>query len=402
MNVTFTPEIGNRPKANGKHPLFLRITANRKKQRISLGYEIPLSDWNPEKKEVRKSNPYFRKINDAIEKIVIEAKAKQKEAKVYSAGAVKAVLKNQTSDSFFAYADALALKKNFNTSRGLKSEIEKFRNFVGNKDLVFEEITKNLLSNYQKHLKDVEKNKETTIGKALKKLKSIFNQAVIEDVISVQNNPMYGWKIKHGKPKSKFVLNEASLIELEGLKLEDGSLIWNIRNYYLFAYYAAGMRFSDVCNLRWENIVTDDKGDKRVDYVSVKTQYEHSTLLVKKAETILEAYKTKSIEPKAFVFPILDVSQDLNVESIFKSEISRKNALANKYLAILSKMLELNGNISFHSSRNLFAHQAIKSKDMHATSMLMGHSSEEITKKYLKEKNTEIMDSVMRTTFQKT
>jgi integrase len=65
-------------------------------------------------------------------------------------------------------------------------------------------------------------------------------------------------------------------------------------------------------------------------------------------------------------------------------------------------MLELNGNISFHSSRNLFAHQAIKSKDMHATSMLMGHSSEEITKKYLKEKNTEIMDSVMRTTFQKT
>jgi hypothetical protein len=46
--------------------LFLRITANRKKQRISLGFEIPLSDWNPEKKEVRKSNPYFRKINDAI------------------------------------------------------------------------------------------------------------------------------------------------------------------------------------------------------------------------------------------------------------------------------------------------------------------------------------------------
>jgi integrase len=403
MNITFVPEIKKTPKANGEYPLFIRITVNRVIKRISLGYTIPLRDWNSKKKEVKKSNPNFRKINDAIEDAISEYKQKQKAAKVYSAGAVRAVLKNKkVSNSFFQFANDLAETKNFNNSRGLKSEIEKFRNFVDNKDLVFEEITKNLLSKYQKHLKDVEKNKETTIGKALKKLKSIFNQAVIEDVISVQNNPMYGWKIKHGKPKSKFVLNEASLIELEGLKLEEGSLIWNIRNYYLFAYYVAGMRFSDVCNLKWENIVTDDKGDTRVDYVSVKTQYEHSTLLVKKAETILEAYKTNSTEPKAFVFPILDVSQDLNIESTFKKEISRKNALANKYLAILSKMLELNGNISFHSSRNLFAHQAIKSKDMHATSMLMGHSSEEITKKYLKEKNTEIMDSVMRTTFQKT
>ena len=401
MNITFVPEIKKTPKANGEFPLFLRITANRIIKRISLGYTIPLRDWNPEKKEVRKSNPNFRKINDAIEDAISDSKLKQKAAKVYSAGAVKAVLKNKkVSNSFFQFADELAESKNFNNSRGLKSEIHKFKNFVGNKDLVFEEITKNLLTKYQKHLKEVEKNKETTIGKALKKLKSIFNQAVIDDVISIQNNPMYGWKIKHGKAKSKFVLNEISLIELEGLKLEQGSLAWNIRNYYLFAFYAAGMRFSDVCNLKWENIVIDDKGEKRIDYVSVKTQYEHSTLLVSKAEAILETYKSKLIKPDAFVFPILDANHDLKVESIFKKEISRKNALANKYLTILSKMLDLNGKISFHSSRNLFAHQAIKSKDMHATSMLMGHSSEEITKKYLKEKNTEIMDSVMRTTFQ--
>jgi hypothetical protein len=31
MNVTFTPEIGNRPKANGKHPLFLPIAINIKR-----------------------------------------------------------------------------------------------------------------------------------------------------------------------------------------------------------------------------------------------------------------------------------------------------------------------------------------------------------------------------------
>ena len=390
MNVTFTPEIGNRPKANGKHPLFLRITANRKKQRISLGFEIPFSDWNPEKKVVRKSNPYFKSINDAIEKAINDAKEKQKAAKVYSAGAVKAVLKNQASDSFFAYADALAIKKNFNTSRGLKSDIQKFRTFVQNPEMTFEELNKDQFELFAKYLSDELGNQTNTIGKTLSRIRTIIRQAIKDKKMPAERNPFLYIEIKHQKT-DKVRLDLAQIEALESLNFEKSSLAWNIRNYWLFAFYSAGMRFSDVAMLKWKHIEKD-----RIRYVMEKTNQGHSVKLNQKNKSILEAYKPETVDPEGYVFPILDTKKQLTTESILKMEISRKNALANKYLGILSEKLELPQKISFHCSRHSFADFARKNKiGLYEISKLLNHSKQSITEAYLKDFDTDSTDKAM-------
>jgi site-specific recombinase XerD len=390
MNVTFATELKKTPKANGKHPLFLRITANRKSKRISLGYEIPLSDWNPEKKVVRKSNPFFKSINEAIENAINDAKTKQKEAKVFSAGAVKAVLKNQASDSFFAYADALALKKNFNTSRGLKSDILKFRTFVKNPDLTFDEINRNLIESFAKYLADELGNQTNTIGKTLSRIRSIIRQSIKDEKMPMERNPFFHIEIKHQKT-DKVRLNLAQIEALECLNLEGGSLAWNIRNYWLFAFYSAGMRFSDVAMLKWKHIEND-----RIRYVMEKTEQSHSVKLNQKNKSILEAYKPETVDPEGYVFPILDTRKQLTTESILKMEISRKNALANKYLSILSGKLELPQKISFHCSRHSFADFARK-KDigLYEISKLLNHSKLSITEAYLKDFDTDSTDKAM-------
>jgi site-specific recombinase XerD len=390
MSITFTPEIGNKPKANGKHPLFLRITAKRKKQRISLGYEIPLSDWNPEKKEVRKSNPYYRKINDEIEAEIHKAKEKQKEAKVYSTGAIKAILKNKVSDSFFDFAGKLAEKKNYNTARGLKSEIQKFRTFVKNSNLTFEEISKDQIEDYAKYLKETLQNNPNTVGKALSKLRSIIRQAIKEGKMPIEKNPFFHIEIKHGKT-DKVRLNQSQIEAIQALQLEVGSNIWHIRNYWLFAYYTAGMRFSDVATLKNEMV-----NSERIIYKMEKTGQQHSVKLNSKAKTILAFYQVENQNPKAFVFPILDCKKDLTTEKGLKMEISRKNALANKYLAILSQKLELPRKISFHCSRHSFADMARKkTNDIYSISKLLNHSKISITEAYLSEFDTETTDRTM-------
>lgn len=394
MNITFCPEIGNKPKANGKHPIFLRITQNGKKQRIFLGHEIPLKDWNPEKKMVRKNNPFHKQINDWIESSIVEAKEKLKETKVQTIGALKAALTNESSDSFFPYAFQLADTKNFNTGRGLKSEIQKFKDFVKNDALTFEEITKDLIEKYSKYLKTTIKNNPNTVGKALSKLRSILRKAIKDGKMPMDKNPFFHIEIKHGKA-DKVRLDINQIEALENLKLEKGSGIWHTRNYYLFAFYAAGMRFCDVATLKTKNIQPD-----RILYVMAKTEKKHSIKLTSKAKALLENYLVESANPESFVFPILDSKKDLTTEKGLKLEISRKNALANKYLSNLSKMIGLDRKISFHTSRHSFANIARKNtNDIYSISKLLNHSKISVTEAYLAEFDEDSMDKAMDAIF---
>jgi integrase len=127
-----------------------------------------------------------------------------------------------------------------------------------------------------------------------------------------------------------------------------------------------------------------------------KTNQGHSVKLNQKNKSILEAYKPETVDPEGYVFPILDTKKQLTTESILKMEISRKNALANKYLGILSEKLELPQKISFHCSRHSFADFARKNKiGLYEISKLLNHSKQSITEAYLKDFDTDSTDKAM-------
>lgn len=43
------------------------------------------------------------------------------------------------------------------------------------------------------------------------------------------------------------------------LELEEGSLIWHCKNYFLFSYYCAGIRAADLIQLRWRNVTENGR-----------------------------------------------------------------------------------------------------------------------------------------------
>lgn len=392
-SVSVKVELGNRPKKDGNFPLFLRLTQNRKLKRIYIGFDIPAKDWNPNKQEVRRSNPFHAQINQAIESKKAEAFTLKAENKIVDTAGMIENIKGKVSDSFFDYADGMLVKMAYNTARNNKSVFNKLRDFLKGRDLLFSEINVQLLRDFEDYLKGVGNN-QTTVSMAFTKIRSVINHAVEVGKLERKENPFLGFKIKEGKP-DRVRLTEGELEAFKTVVLPEGTLIWNARNYWLFAYYGAGIRFSDVATLQWKNIQAG-----RLSYVMRKTKNKvsqsHSIQLPKQAEDILALYRPKDASAEDYIFPILNTQRIYTTEADLLKEVSRKNALINKYLKHICLKAGIPKDVSFHSARHTFADLGRrKVKDVYAISKLLRHSKISITEKYLSEFDTETTDKAM-------
>ena len=129
---------------------------------------------------------------------------------------------------------------------------------------------------------------------------------------------------------------------VEGLELEKGTLLWHVRNWFLFAFYAGGMRFSDVATLRWESL----RGD-RLAYRMRKTDEVASVALVPPALELLAPYRPCDTGPEAYVFPVLD-GYNTSTPALLLRAIGTRNTLVNKYLKKIQAQAGLETKLSFH------------------------------------------------------
>jgi len=68
-----------KPYKNGEHPIYIRITQNRKSRYISTGFAIPSGAWNAEKSEVWENKPTItKKIKETKSKEEIKELKKKK------------------------------------------------------------------------------------------------------------------------------------------------------------------------------------------------------------------------------------------------------------------------------------------------------------------------------------
>src|SRR5690606_33688794 len=137
----------------------------------------------------------------------------------------------------------------------------------------------------------------------------------------------------------------------------------DVRDWWLFAFYAGGMRFSDVALLKRKHLrvtKTDEGEEVRVFYRMGKTKELHGVLLVPEAVAILDRRGWREKAPDERVFEILD-GYDLSTPESRHNAIAARNALANKYLRKIAGHAELKGAdgkprpIGFHLSRHSLA-----------------------------------------------
>jgi integrase len=385
----------NKVNEKGEMPLYIRIIKSRKTKFISLGIMVHPDLWNQEKLRVKSQYPHSGRVNAFIAKRMADAECAaldiQTKNKSVSSKRIKEAIMGKASVSLIKFTESYLKDLKVNGKMGTHDKVNatllKLNKYLNNADLMFDDFDLTFLKKYERYLRDVLKNAPNTIHSNLKIFRKIFNDAVREEVIELQQNPFTKFKLTWENTKKEY-LTEDELAAIENLHLKDGLVMTHHRNMYVFAAYAGGVRISDLLQLRWQNY-----DGTHIRIFTQKTKQSISIKLPEKAVEIIDQYTKSQPEKKNndFIFPLLKNNADYSSpEKLFRA-ISSNTAYANKNLKEIAKKAEIDKNISFHSSRHTWATRALK-KGMRIeyVSKLMGHSSLKTTMIYTKIVNEEL------------
>ena len=287
MEVTIgLVQLERKKKKDGTIPIYLRFTENRKVKYKSTGISVLPKHWNQREQLVRKSHPRQNPINNELERLTTELKNIRLELKAsgnLSTKALKkavAVEKHSTLiEKMKEYEESLLPDRYWEWKhfKVVKNQFEKFlksNKYDHDADLTQDKVTPKLLEDFQHYLmhglgKDISKsgeknNSPNTVRRKLRHLKGYFSELIKNR--EIEYDPfIYMDKVKEVEVK-KTRLTVDQISSIEKLELKTGSSLWHVRNFFLYSFYNAGIRFGDLCTLKWKNIV-----DGRLEYKMRKT-----------------------------------------------------------------------------------------------------------------------------------
>lgn len=435
MATTITYELGNKPNRFGRYSIYLRITQDRKLKRIKSPIEVKRqSDFEKNPKNdnwIKQSEPNHKVWNETLAKDLSNAKAvylKLRESgTATSEQIVSVLLQGERSSSFLEYARQRTREiyneggiRNWRKYNGFCNKLEDFltdsKGRVG--DLTFTELSPALLSKFKSYLHTLRNEREpdkmlhqNTIALNLRIFKTLVKRAIeIDNLIKPEKNPFLNFKyatIKTTKEK----LTPAELQAIRELDLEEGSRIWDARNFFFFSYYCAGIRVGDFIQLRWLNVTPEG----RLIYQMGKNHKTRDLLLVKQAQDILYLYKKKGAKPTDYIFPLLNNNAPFagaitpqqkdtlapELKHMLMEQVSSKTSIINNNLKKIREMAGLEKKLTFHISRHTFASQAKRMGVAEGKiKNILAHSKLQTTEGYMGEFATEETDQVLTTIFE--
>lgn len=406
MNASINFEIrDNKANARGEAPIYLRITYDRKPAWMSTGIRVDPKYWNRENQYIKRSHDDVKVLSDELERIQSTAQSAIIELKNegrLNAKRVIAMVKGHDRKDFYTYFEKyikdLKAEGSVRRSKNASVILNQIREFKKNDSFSIQDVDHEFISDFSINLKTKQKNAPNTIRKKFQRFSHMMKRAKKEGVIS--ENPFDEYKLPSYQKPKKEALTYEQIQKIEGLDLNKGSGLWHTRNYFLFSFYNAGIRFGDLCLLKKENIV-----DGRLRYLMSKTQNNtepkfKSIKLREDSFAILKAYDYQNKADKDFLFPILDTSKNVDDPFVFDREKQSKNAIANKNLKDIAKLAEIDLNLSMHISRHSFAQYALKNgMGVYAISKALAHSDLATTESYLRSFDEELLDEEMDALF---
>ncbi|MFV9552539.1 tyrosine-type recombinase/integrase [Algibacter sp. PT7-4] len=385
---------------SGKAPLYLRVIKDRKTKFISLSLKLEPNEWDEEKQKVKKNHSNSTRLNKYITQKVADAQGQiadlETKNQSTSARKLKEAIKGKPLVNFFEYAYNRCEKQKhtlaLSTYNNYKNYLKKFEKFVGHKELMFDDITVTTLKDYAGYCSTTLGNNNTTINFSLKILNLMFKEAQREDLIPLNHFPFSKFKVKKAKSTKRFLTAE-QLEAFTKLEVSDKAKAQIIKDMFLFAVFAGGLRFGDVIELKWNNY--NAKAHK-ITKVIRKTSRQHSLRIGQVAIDILEKYKTKNVNQDDIIFPFANIDNDYFTDREQRAKVVRQAiALSNMYLTKMGKTLELPFSLTFHISRHTFATRALNNgMRIEHVSKLMDHSDIGITQVYAKIISSELDNAV--------
>lgn len=371
------------PRKNGQCAVKVKVTFMRKRKYYPTGIYLTEGEFekvmfakrrNQEQSELySKINQFCSKAGEVINNLTVftfnafEEKYNDNE-NTY----------NSLRIAFEARISVLKKEKRLGTASSYECAINSLESFK--KGLTFADITPSLLKQYEAWV--LEQNKSiTTVGIYLRGLRAIFNLQNLDNSLY----PFGDGKGKYSIPTGKNIKKALTMDELRTIyhySATDNKTKIMARDYWFFLYLCNGLNVKDFCLLRWENI-----GKDYITYIRAKTQNttrekKKITIAIKsQSQAIIQAYGQPSISKTAFVFPHLN---DTMSDEKKRATYQQLTKTINKYMKQISSELGIDKKVTTYYARHSFATMLKRSgAQTELISELLGHSSKDVTSKYL-------------------
>lgn len=377
---------------NGLYPIYLRVTIDRKSKFYSTPFSCKLAEWNDNQGEFTSKfrnhisfNKTLRKLQDDASD-VISSLEKDFESynlilfdKYYSK-------KDQQGFSFYELFEkeinifydngqisySTSMKEALNALKQFKKDLHNYK---------FENIDFQFLTDFENFLRKRGAN-DGGIGVYMRNIRTIYNKAINYKIVQPQYYPFRDFKIsKYKKRNIRKALTENEFQSLINFNTESLPAAKNARYLYIFSYYARGMNFTDLAELKWS-----DLDSLQFSYNRNKTDVLLKIKLpdIPIIHEILQFYKIYKPFDTPYIFPILNK----NLKDCTRDEIkNRKDSVLSYYNKQLKKILELckiDKKITFYTARHTFATTALrKDVNINVIKQSLGHKRLSTTENYL-------------------
>ena len=326
----------------GLHPVFMRVTINRKSKQKSTKVYINAADWNPETQNVRATVENYNSLRLFFKKQKSDMQNRILDMEIRDVIPTFQNIWTDIADEFNDYGgDMIAFiaaelanprpKPTIGTYNGWKSKFNTLKAYVPKINM---HITKrDFLEQYQEYLtKDVKDiNSYSTVYSHLKFLRKMWNLAIKRGITT--NYPFSDFTMSTPKYGNKVFLNKEERARLMAL-LDHESMpgyLMNTLVHFLIACYS-GLRYSD-----W------DKCTNVVDGVlAIKQNKKKGDLLLIPISKPLQML----------------INRRLEHWRVFTDQRYRV------YLKELSDMAKINKHITTHTGRHTFAMMCLNEAEM--------------------------------------
>ncbi len=374
----------------------LRVTKDRKRKYVSLGISV-----NPEHWDFSKNQPKAECPNREYIELLIADKLKEYSAKIIELKAtnqeftsttliekvcVNRVNRKTVGDLFREHINSLTASGRKSYALSIKQLYNSLIEFNGHLDIPFAEMDISWLRRYEAFLRR-KGLAENTIGIRFRTLRSIYNVAIEENVVSAELYPFKKLKVsKLHQETAKRALSKDDIERVLSYKSPNRYLRFPI-DIFAFTYYCGGINFVDIAHLTKANIV-----DGRLIYKRQKAKKLIKIPLQPQAVALIEKY---SNDGSQYIFPILsdfhktDIQQANRIHKV----ISKVNERLKQIGKALNLSITLTTYVARHSQATVMKRAGVSTAVIRE---IMGHSAERVTQIYLDSFDNEQVDNALK------
>lgn len=406
---------------SGDQPLYIRLSHGGRNAFVSLGLAVHPRDWNPRRSEVRGSHRDATELNELMQQRLADAQAAAnavllEKGRGVTLREVKEAVVDVIHPSYDSEAPPLPIVpwmraevKRAYRDKGKVSTALAYGSVLTNLEEALREqgkrpktlpasgLTLQVLTAYRDWLADPAGGGHAAnyVHKQVTTVRALLRRAIREGVPGASEalEAAELVKVKREKPdRARLPIEEVRAYyaaELSGRAAD-------VRDWWCFSFFGGGIRFGDVCRLRWTDVQRAPSEDGRGAPLSYKMRAQKTGAktalpLSPEAAAILTRWEARTLDVpeerrSPFVFGLLDEADEADPARLRKA-IGRKGAIARKYLRQRSEAegwTERYGLIGFHSSRHSLADHMRKSgADIYSVSRVLGHTKISTTEQYL-------------------